>query len=173
MFDVVNRAVYDGLMLHGTPPRAAPVNLVESVWLDVTSADADGHWIPAEGEAALDILAYLERGGIASNEILAICPFRDVAYHLGRMLERRYPDIRCGTVHTAQGKEADVVLLVLGSHPDRVGARRWATSQPNLFNVAVSRAKQRLYVVGNHARWAHLPYVGVLARVLPSRPPRK
>nr|AEF32087.1 putative DNA helicase related protein [uncultured bacterium AB1650] len=39
-----------------------------------------------------------------------------------------------------KGEQADVVVLVLGSAPDRPGARRWTASRPNLLNVAVSRA---------------------------------
>lgn len=172
MFDIVNTAVYGGLMIHGTPLRGHPLTIRDSAWIDITATDAEGHWIHAEGDATLQILAYLEREGVNADQIMAISPFRDAARQLRRMLDERYPQLVHGTVHTAQGKEADVVLFVLGGNPAKPGAHRWAASQPNLFNVAVSRAKQRLYVVGNHGNWAKLPYFATLARELPVRPLR-
>jgi hypothetical protein len=49
-----------------------------------------------------------------------------------------------------------------------VGAKEWASRRPNLMNVAVSRAKRRLYVIGNEA-WAARRYFDVLASRLPVR----
>jgi hypothetical protein len=172
MFAIVNNAVYDGLMIHGTAPRRHPLTVADSTWIDVASTDAEGHWIPDEGDAAEQILTYLLRAGVDPADIMAISPFRDTARRLRRRWASAHPQMTCGTVHTAQGKEADVVLFVLGGNPARPGARAWAASQPNLFNVAVSRAKQRLYVIGNHDGWAKLPYFSVLARQLPVRPLR-
>jgi superfamily I DNA and/or RNA helicase len=81
------------------------------------------------------------------------------------------PGLVAGTVHTAQGKQADVVILVLGSAPDRPGARRWASSKPNLLNVGVSRAKRRLYVIGDRQNWATWRYFKTLATHLPHTSP--
>ena len=71
-----------------------------------------------------------------------------------------------GTVHTMQGKEADVVILVLGGSPAQPAARAFATRTPNLLNVAVTRARRRLYVIGNRSAWASEPHFDVLARTL-------
>ncbi len=62
---------------------------------------------------------------------------------------------RAGTIHTFQGREADTVILLLGA-PAKAqnGAREWAAGTPNILNVAVSRAKQNLYVVGSWKVWS-------------------
>jgi superfamily I DNA and/or RNA helicase len=63
-----------------------------------------------------------------------------------------------------QAKEADVVILVLGTDqtPGR-RARDWVGAPPNLLNVAVSRARRRLYVIGSYPEWQPAPNFGVFA----------
>jgi len=169
MFSVVNRIAYDDMMIHATPARSQPLTVVASTWIDVIATQADGHWLPDEGQAARDLINYLHAQGVTDLDILAISPFRRTSDGLRRLL-RDNPDILAGTINTAQGKERDVVLLVLGGNPAKPGARSWAARRPNLVNVAVSRARQRLYVIGNHAAWSTQPHFDQLARALPTRP---
>ncbi|WP_322003802.1 AAA domain-containing protein [Paraburkholderia tropica] len=59
-----------------------------------------------------------------------------------------------GTVHTFQGKEAEHVVFLLGGNPSSPGViSSFAGAKPNLVNVAVTRAKRRLYVVGDRRFW--------------------
>jgi superfamily I DNA and/or RNA helicase len=58
-----------------------------------------------------------------------------------------------GNVHTFEGKESGVAFFVLGCDTDRVGAVDWACAEPNLLNVAVTRAKSYLYVIGDRDLW--------------------
>lgn len=61
-----------------------------------------------------------------------------------------------GTVHTFQGKEAGVVIFCLAASEARnkLGGISWVNSEPNLINVAVTRAKKYFFVVGNAHDWA-------------------
>ena len=65
-----------------------------------------------------------------------------------------------------QGKESAIVILVLGGNPAKPGAKDWAAEKPNLLNVAVSRAKRRLYVIGDKNTWGIRPYFCELAQLL-------
>ncbi|MBO4161708.1 ATP-binding domain-containing protein [Micromonospora sp. MMS20-R2-23] len=176
MFDIVNQVAYGGLMIDGTGTGAADrfqlvyPTLPPSKWIDVAGTGAQGHWIPDQGRQLDRILATLAELDFDMSEVMVIGPFRDVAREVGRRT-RRYPGLVAGTVHTAQGKQADIVVLVLGGAPDRVGARRWASSRPNLLNVAVSRAKRRLYVIGDRQAWSPLRYFKVLSAELPRQDP--
>jgi hypothetical protein len=164
MFAIVNEIAYDHQMIDHTPPRPE-LALPPSAWLDVAGEGSEGHWIPEEGELLERLLRQL---GVVVDfrQVFVITPFRDIANRLARYREE-YPGITAGTVHTAQGKEADVVVLVLGGYPHRTGDKRWAAAKPNLLNVAVSRAKRRLYVIGNRRAWAGYPYFNTLAAALP------
>ena len=67
-----------------------------------------------------------------------------------------------GTVHSMQGREADVVIFILGTDRSASGrARQWVGNPPNLLNVAVSRAKRRLFVIGCFSEWTDVPSFGV------------
>jgi hypothetical protein len=161
IFDLFNQPVYRGLMTFGKLSEVAPLSIRDSGWFDVPSTDADGNWIPAEGVVLDELLQWLLAEGVARSQILTISPFRRAASGVRDVLNRRGRDderLVGGTVHTAQGKEAAVVILVLGGDPQRPGAAQWAASKPNLFNVAVSRARQRLFVIGDRNRWSTLSY---------------
>lgn len=168
MFEISNQIAYHGLMVFGTSERA-PLSLPESAWLHVTSGASEGHWVPAEGEVAGALVEQLHRGGMDPGEIFLISPFRAVARQLSS-LARTFPGLRAGTIHTVQGKESAAVILVLGGDPRRPGAKQWASEKPNLLNVAASRAKRRLYVVGDRDSWRRYRYFDELARILPTVP---
>lgn len=173
MFGVINRVVYGGMMVNGVPnTRTCPTMgngdrpPPDTTWLDVPTATSDGNWIPAEGQRLAQVLNHLDHHGQDMSKVLVIGPFIHVADGV-RSITRRYQGLRAGTVHTAQGKEADIVVVVLGGGSD--GARSWAAEKPNLMNVAVSRTRHRLYVIGNQSAWTGLRYFGDLARAIPVR----
>jgi len=100
-----------------------------------------------------------------TESVFVVSPFRDVVEGLRTMVGRELlPTLnRLGTVHTTQGKEADIVILVLGTATDQSGSRNWAAKAPNLLNVAVTRARRRLIVVGDYANWSRHRNFEVLA----------
>lgn len=167
MFAISNAIAYSGMMVFGKKaPKAHP--LPASIWLDVQSEASKGHWIPEEEACLRRLLHVFERHGVASDEIALISPFRDCAMNLRRIAREFELDLgKVGTVHTAQGKEADVVVLVLGGNPSAPGAKAWAARKPNLLNVAVSRSKKRLYVIGDRDKWKLYSYFSTMAHYLP------
>lgn len=142
----------------------------------------DGHVVQEELDALGNVLdrfreswPELPAGGVA--RVFVISPFRTVAEAVRDLLLLRRATAKAksdmlidsGTVHTFQGKEADVVILVLGSATGEsgAGARAWAAKKPNLLNVAVTRAKSAIYVIGNWRDWSSHRGFSYLARQLP------
>ncbi|MET1532627.1 ATP-binding protein [Burkholderia sola] len=164
MFEISNKIAYSDMMVFGTEGRK-PLHLLPSSWIHVESAEAEGHWIPAEGEMALSILR--DVAPETRDKIYVISPFRDVVRGLESLLHKaKLSNVEIGTIHTVQGKESDVVLLVLGGNPKRPGAKAWASQKPNLLNVAVSRAKRRIYVIGNRRVWKQFDYFDECSAIL-------
>ncbi len=155
MFEMSNQIAYGGQMVYHT--QEAFSSLPPSSWIDIAGAESDDHWIPAEGLALESLLADLLRAGANPANILLLSPFRVVARKL-REIAAKYFIVQAGTIHVSQGKEADIVILVLGGDPRRLGAKDWASEKPNLLNVAVSRAKRRLFIIGNREEWSEYSY---------------
>ncbi|MDO4232783.1 MAG: AAA domain-containing protein [Lautropia sp.] len=153
MFELANRIAYDNAMVYGTsapaPGKETPARLPTG-WIDVRGASS-GNWVPAETEALDTLLRMLADDGVDNADIAVITPFKDVNNKLKELTKGRR--IKTGTIHTMQGKEAAVVIFVLGGNTQGDGARNWAVSEPNLLNVAATRAKRRFYVIGDRSDW--------------------
>ena len=170
MFDVSNSIAYAGQMVHAVGskrPGSIGSALGRSRWVDI-NGDAETKWCPDEGEAVVRMLKELAASGITNPDIFIITPFKIVEQNMRRRFDRETDLLRAfgakldewcrdrvGTIHTFQGREADTVILLLGApKASQQRARQWAASPPNIINVAVSRAKQNLYVVGSATAWA-------------------
>ena len=152
MHGLANRIAYDGAMVYGTiAPRADKETRARlpTGWIHA-SGTSDGNWVPAEGNALRALLALMREDGVNAADISVITPFKAVQENLKRLLG---DTMVSGTIHTMQGKEAPVVIMVLGGNTEGPGARDWAVSEPNLLNVAATRAKRRFYVIGDRSDW--------------------
>ncbi len=147
MFDISNTIAYDGLMVYGTPDRT-PFH-GRNIWYHVQPSGARGHWISAEGDALRQILTRLRDHGVPAAQIRVISPFRQVVAEAMRAHREVYPDNEInsndrrkwvGTVHTMQGKEADVVILVLGGNPEQAHARGRLLPKPRTCLTSPSPA---------------------------------
>lgn len=169
MFQASNAIAYNGLMVLGTPADRKPFH-GENAWIDVRSGVSGSNWIPAEGDMLREVLEGLrDNGGVQASQIRVISPYRVVAENARKIFLRVFPtagdddlDQWIGTVHRMQGREADAVILVLGGDPAKPGSRRFARDTPNLLNVAVTRARRRLYVIGDRETWGSERYFSTL-----------
>jgi hypothetical protein len=171
MFSISNAIAYERLMVNSKRPVTSPIGnlLGPSRWLDVRGS-AEEKWSPEEGRQVLKLLRKLAYPDLTHRkpdapDLYIVTPFVVVAERLRKLVEesallvwtedpRGWAFERIGTVHTVQGREAEAVIFILGAPAaEQRGARAWAGSKPNLLNVAVSRAKERLYVVGNRELW--------------------
>ena len=110
----------------------------------------------AEIQAAMEIVGEFVAEANAGGPIRTIgllSPLRDQANALGIAVTAKYPEavikhkITHGTAHSLQGDERDVVVFSTVIDPDFVPGTLRFLEDPNLFNVAVTRASQRLIVL--------------------------
>jgi hypothetical protein len=182
MFQISNRIAYNGQMVYATEAGEATKigkALGPSRWIDV-DGEADSKWCPAEGDQAVAMLKKIAAKDIPNPDLFIITPFRIVAQQLRLRLESEiqlfsnlranpcdWVKNRVGTIHTVQGRQADAVILVLGAPTAaHQRARNWAAGAPNILNVAVSRAKNSLYVVGSYGAWSGVGHARELASSL-------
>jgi hypothetical protein len=160
MFSISNHIAYNGQMVRVIKDAVSDIPTGESSWIDVQGFNAlEGHAIVEELQVVEDMLLQLAH---FTGMIYIISPFRSVAEICRQQFYVR-DRVACGTIHTFQGKEAEIVFLVLGTLPGSVQARNWVAQAPNMLNVAVTRAKERLYVIGNRGVWGRHRYFSYLA----------
>ncbi len=179
MFSISNSIAYDNLMVQakGEKPSKIRDTLGESQWFHVQGRGTD-KWCSDEGDKVVDLLRRIKSAGCAAD-LYIVTPFVVVQDRLRALVRScgvlvgwvENPDgwarDRIGTVHTVQGRESEAVIFVLGApNPEQRGARGWAGGRPNLLNVAATRAKEALYVVGNRELWKSAGLFQALDKVL-------
>ncbi|GEN66264.1 DEAD/DEAH box helicase [Chryseobacterium rhizosphaerae] len=157
MFDIANKIAYDGQMVKDTKDDTKNKFIGNSTWFHVEGTNLiNKHTLKGEIELLKIKIQELKESKY-QGEIFIISPFSLVADFCEWEFHND-PKISCGTIHKFQGKEADIVFLVLGSDPKSPGARNWASEKPNMLNVALTRAKKRIYVIGNKNLWGQCDF---------------
>lgn len=175
MYEISNEISYGGTMNQQTksPSQEKAEGFVfdRSYWLNVAGGERGNgdHYVEAQGEKALEFVARaLDRGALEGDpRLFVIAPFKTVASGFKETLKKSswyssLDDSRrsivdswakdgIGTVHVFQGKEADEVLFLLGCDRTAIGSVKWVDS--HIVNVAVTRAKYRLCVIGDYRVW--------------------
>ena len=182
MFEISNRLAYNGQMVSATLAKESSFTSIlgPCCWFDINGS-AEEKWCPEEGEFVAGMICAAAKELGDKLDLFVITPFKIVARSMRKRMEQEIDLLKkygienphawisdsIGTVHTFQGKEAQGVILLLGaSHTTQNGARNWATTNVNLLNVAVSRAKQNFYVVGNHKLWSSMGNMNIVSRYL-------
>lgn len=98
--------------------------------------------------------------------VLIVAPYKPHVARINQLVELEYHNrgfkenlnfIRAGTIHSFQGSEADIVIFDLVIDEPHWKANLFMTDKEvnedlrKMFNVAVTRAKFKLYIVGNFA----------------------
>lgn len=160
MFTISNEISYNGLMVQGKPKNKAQG---KAFWYSV-GGTANDKFVKEQADFLVDLISKrLEEEESLKDEIYVISPFRNVAQQTARELDRinftkrdKKGPVNVGTVHTFQGKEAKIVYLILGADEASRGAAGWAVSEPNIMNVAATRAKEEFYIIGDKALYNNL-----------------
>jgi len=168
MFSIANEIAYDNKMV-----LAKDSDQSAGVWYDCHGVATDKHYVKQQGQFVLDrVKLHFQRFQQSETtslfpDVFIITPFTKIKTELIKLLKaelkaelvnidgrklNKWIENSIGTVHTFQGKEADIVYFVVGTDQQSDSAADWSCQKPNLLNVAVSRAKLEFYLVGDFKR---------------------
>ena len=196
MYEISNRISYNGIMKIKTlPPSKEKISnfiKTKSQWINVSGDEIGGgnHFVQEQG----DVVCCMVNQAFEKTQVpdlYIIAPFTSVVYGLCSSLKRyarenkesflsnspafdEWIHSHIGTVHRFQGKEANEVIFVLGCDEtvrDKYAVRGFVNS--NMVNVAATRAKYRLYIVGNMKVWCNNEYVNSAKMIMETLPIEK
>ncbi|PKN78365.1 MAG: hypothetical protein CVU48_08575 [Candidatus Cloacimonetes bacterium HGW-Cloacimonetes-1] len=124
-------------------------------WIN-TPPSASYHYDLRQADVIIHLLRMLVDAGVVTDpatEIGIIAPFRAMIHALIKRLPSEFQDISIDTVERYQGSERSIMILCLPLQgKNDVRAIESLSSDGTVdrkLNVAVSRAKERIYIIGN------------------------
>ncbi len=146
----VNRTFYENKMTVRTEIRP-PVPGPALAWFDCRIGDQPsiGNTNTAEADLAVDIAESMLKRHRLSTGIIS--PFKAQVRLIKEELTKRglSDQIRVGTVHAFQGDERSAIIFSPVLSSGRSSGRRRFVEDPQLVNVALTRAKEVFLVVGD------------------------
>ena len=189
MYDISNTISYNGIMKQQTaqPKQELVKGFIDytSKWIDRPGIESGNknHYVPEQGRLVCEMVekAFEQSGG---TDLYIITPFKTVLEGICdaiRLFARenkttalgKYKELNewlkdnIGTVHKFQGKEASEVIFVLGC--DKSIKKGYAVNgfvNSNIVNVAATRAKYRLYIIGDREVWKNNKYVNKAREII-------
>ena len=160
-----NRTFYGDALTILTDTSAMPKDRRGMAWLDVRGQAVrgpTGSWVNRdEADEAMRLVRDLIQSG---RTVGVVSPFSAQANLISTLVRKEFSgeqlgaiDFTSATAHRLQGDERDVIIFssVVAPGLDQRAAR-WIESARNLMNVAASRARQHLVVVGHPTQPAAL-----------------
>lgn len=162
MFTIANKISYFNMMVQDEYRKDNKTPYGKTGWFDINGR-ANNKYVKEQGDfLAMKLEEMIKKDPeiIDKNKpdkVYIITPFRYVALMLAKRLETigftKYADngkaTNIGTIHTFQGKEAPIVFMVMGADENSKKAAYWAVSEPNMMNVAATRAQNEFYIIGD------------------------
>lgn len=184
MFSIANHIAYADMMYNSTRPGSTKLKMKTAFISVVGSVKGNRHFVSAQGEIVKKIILDEIKYQKELPDLFVISPFSEIPLELKKMLKEplleavavllqkkdkqeidKWLNGHIGTVHTFQGKQAEGVILCLGLDSTKEGAAVWASSKPNLLNVALTRAKLCFVAVGDDKIWLNKPNFCELKRL--------
>lgn len=174
MYDISNDISYNNMMKQQTlqPDKELAERFIfqRSQWINVAGSEVGrkNHFVEKQGEKVVEMLeTACER--TTEPDLYIISPFKSVVHGIKtyirgykespaaknlKNLSASWAESHIGTVHKFQGKEAAEVIFLLGCDisSDARSAIKWVNN--NIVNVAATRAKYRLYMIGDIKAWS-------------------
>lgn len=176
MFRIANDIAYDNIMQNANRNKPLPrIGNLYSRYDDIKGSCTIRQFVPQQGVQAIKLIEEYFRSLQNQDEfsLFVITPFKAVASEFRKQVKKGLPIHiyqqligKIGTVHTFQGKEADVVIFLSGCDESKKGAIYWADSSPNLLNVALTRAKKVFIAIGEKKLYKNTRYFSKMIKEL-------
>ncbi len=141
-------------------------------WLDTAGAgldeqlepDGESRLNPGEARLVARYVGQLMAAGVAADAIAVIAPYAAQVRLLGELLRDAAVEIDSVDGFQGREKEAVIVTMVRSNPEGEIGF----LSDTRRMNVALTRARRKLIVIGDSATLAHDPFYGRLLEYVES-----
>ncbi|MFB6220165.1 MAG: AAA domain-containing protein [Halolamina sp.] len=136
--------------LDGVDPAALPESLRDPVAFIDPAGAREGNTNPVEADRVAEIVEQLRAAGVAAADIGVIAPFRAQVAEISRRT-----DVTVDTVDRFQGSSKEVIVVSFVATDELSGP---IYDDPRRMNVALTRAKKSLVLVGDAGALGSEPF---------------